>query len=66
MDFFLWGVVKDNVYLPPLPTTLHELKTQIREACENTDQEILHKVWQVVEYRFDVARASRGDHTELQ
>jgi hypothetical protein len=28
------------------------LKTRIREACVNTDQEILHNVWQEVEYRF--------------
>jgi hypothetical protein len=54
MDFFLWGFIKDNVYVRPLPTTLHELKTRIREACANTDQEILHNVWQEVEYRFDV------------
>jgi hypothetical protein len=56
MDFLLWGFVKHNVYVPKLLTTLHELKTQIREACANTDQEILHNVWQEVEYRFDVAR----------
>jgi hypothetical protein len=55
MDFFLWGFVKDNVYFPRLPTTLHELKTRIREACANTGKEILH-VWQEVEYRFDVAQ----------
>jgi hypothetical protein len=64
-DFFLWGFMKDNVYIPPLPTTLHELKTRIREACANTDQEILHNVWQKAEYRFDVARATRGAHIEL-
>jgi hypothetical protein len=40
MDFFLWGFVKANVYVPPLPTTLPELKTRIREACADTDQEI--------------------------
>jgi hypothetical protein len=28
MDFFLLGFVKDNVYVPPLPTTLHDLKTR--------------------------------------
>jgi hypothetical protein len=56
MDVFLRGFVKDNVYVPPLPTTLHELKTRVREACVNTDQEILHNVWQEVEYRFDVAQ----------
>jgi hypothetical protein len=54
MDFFLWGFVKDNVYVPPLPTTLPELKTRIREVSANSDQEILHNVWQEVEYHFDV------------
>jgi hypothetical protein len=38
MDFFLWTFLKDNVYFPPLPTTLHELKTRIRQASANTDQ----------------------------
>jgi hypothetical protein len=55
MDFFLWGFMKDNVYIPPLPTALHELKTRIREACADIDQEILH-VWQEVECQFDVAQ----------
>jgi hypothetical protein len=59
------GFVKDSVYVPSLPTTLHELKTRIREARANTDQEILHDVWQEAEYRFDVVRATCGAHTEL-
>jgi hypothetical protein len=59
------GFVKDNVYVPPLQKTLHELKTRIREACANTDQEILQNVWQEVEYRFDVVRATHGAHIEL-
>ncbi|PNF30503.1 hypothetical protein B7P43_G10879 [Cryptotermes secundus] len=25
-DFFLWGYVKDHVYVPPLPTNLDDLK----------------------------------------
>jgi hypothetical protein len=57
--------MKDNVYVPQLLTTLHELKTRIREACANISQEILHNVWQEVEYRFDVARYIRGAHIEL-
>jgi hypothetical protein len=65
MDSLLWGFVKDNVNVPPLLTTLHELNTRIREACANTDQGILHNVWQEVEYRFDVAQATRGNHIEL-
>jgi hypothetical protein len=51
--------------IPDIPTSLHELKTRIGQACANTDQEILHNVWQEVEYRFDVARETRGAHTEL-
>jgi hypothetical protein len=56
--------VKD-IYFPLLPITLHELKTRIREACANNDQEIPHSMWQEVEYRFDVALATRGAHIEL-
>jgi hypothetical protein len=56
MDFFLWGFVKDSVYVPLLPTILHELKTQIKEACANIDQEIFHSMWQDVEHWFDVAQ----------
>jgi hypothetical protein len=51
--------------IPDVLTTLHELKTWIREACANTDQEVLHNVWQEVEYQFDVARATHGAHVEL-
>ena len=29
-DFFLLGFVKDNVYVPPLPQNLEELKNRIR------------------------------------
>jgi len=25
-DFFLWGYVKDQVYVPPLPASIPELK----------------------------------------
>jgi hypothetical protein len=34
---FLGGFVKDNVWRPPLPTTLHDLKRRITEAGANTD-----------------------------
>jgi len=33
-DFFLWGYVKDQVYVPPLPASIPELKVQIRTAIE--------------------------------
>jgi hypothetical protein len=56
--------VKDSVY-SPLLTTLHEPKTRTREACANTDQEILYSLWQEAECRFDVARATCGAQIEL-
>jgi hypothetical protein len=38
---------------------------RIREACVNTDQAILHNVWQEAEYRFDVNHATCGSHIGL-
>ena len=31
-DFFLRGYVKDQVYVPPLPASIPELKVRIRTA----------------------------------
>ena len=31
-DFFLWGYVKDQVYVPPLPASIPELEVRIRTA----------------------------------
>jgi len=33
-DFFLWVYVKDQVYVPPLPENIPELKLRIRTAIE--------------------------------
>jgi hypothetical protein len=60
-----WLMLQLQEDIPDIPTTLHELKTRIREACANTDREILHNLWQEVEHRFDVTRATRGAHIEL-
>ena len=50
MDFLLWGFVKDSVYVPPLQTILHELKTRLREACAKIDHEILRNMWLEVDF----------------
>jgi len=65
MAFLLWGFAKDNVYVLALPTSLHELRTLIRESCSRSDYEIICDVWQEIEYRVDVAGATRGAHIEL-
>lgn len=44
-SFFLAFLLKDTVYIPPLPTTLVKLKTRIRAVIESNTQDTLAKVW---------------------
>ena len=45
-DFFLWGYVKDQVYVPPLPASIPELKERIRTAIETITADMLQTVWE--------------------
>ena len=63
-DFFLWGFVTDNVYVPPLPKTLPELRERIDIAIGNVTQDVLERVWQEWEYRLDICRVTLGAHIE--
>jgi hypothetical protein len=63
-DYFLWGFVKEAVYVWPLPTTSVDLKTRIRTAVNSVTQDILLRVWDELSYRLDVIRAAGGGHTE--
>ena len=45
-DFFLWGYVKDQVYVPPLPASIPELKVRIRTAIETITADMLQTVWE--------------------
>jgi len=40
-DFFLCGYVKDQVYVPPLPASIPELKVRIRTAIETITADML-------------------------
>jgi hypothetical protein len=57
--------VKDDVYVPPMPITLNNLKDRIRTAIAKIYQPLLQNVWHEVECRLDVCRATNGAHTEL-
>lgn len=59
-DFFLWGYIKDKVYVPPLPTNLEELKIRIKDAVNAVTPDIISKF----DYRIDVCRAAGGGHIE--
>ncbi|KAJ4450472.1 hypothetical protein ANN_01897 [Periplaneta americana] len=41
-DFFLWSFVKNNVYIPPLPAMMAELRKCINTAIRNITQDMLH------------------------
>ena len=53
-DLFLWGYVKDQVYVPPLPASIPELKVRIRTAIETITADMLQTVWKEMDYRVDV------------
>ena len=63
-DFFLWGYVKDQVYVPALPASFPELKVRIRTAIETITADTLQTVWKEFDYRVDVCRITKGAHIE--
>jgi hypothetical protein len=62
---FFGGYIKDQFYIPPLLTTLENLKARIRQAVGHVFCEMLESIWQEREYRFDVRRATDGLHIKL-
>ncbi|KAJ4451225.1 hypothetical protein ANN_02685 [Periplaneta americana] len=62
--FFIWGYLKDRVFVPPLPRDLEELKTRIREAAATVTEDMLKRVWEEFDYRLDICRVTRGSHIE--
>ena len=61
--FFLWGYVKDQVYVPPLPASIPELNVRIR-TIEKITTDMLQTVWHEIDYRVDVRRITKGAHIE--
>ena len=66
MDFFLWGFVTDQVFVPPLPANVVELRTRITAAVAKVTPEMLRSVWQETDYRWEVCRITNGSHIEPQ
>jgi hypothetical protein len=63
-DFFVWGFIKDRVFVPPLPATLVDLRTRVTAAITVIDHDMLQRVQQELDYRFDVCRVTSGAHIE--
>ena len=61
-DFFLWGYIKERVFVPPLPVSLNELKQRITTAVASVDEDMLRSVWTELAYRIDICRVTKGSH----
>jgi hypothetical protein len=57
-DFFLWGYVKDKVFIPPVPVTLDDLKQRITTATAGVDEDMFTRVWQEFDYRMTKVHTS--------
>jgi len=53
----------DQVYIPPLPASIPELKVQIRTATKTITADML-QTWNERDYRVDVCRITKGAHIE--
>jgi hypothetical protein len=49
-DFFPWDYVNDEVYIPPLPARIPELKVRIRTTIETITADMLQTVWNGLDY----------------
>jgi hypothetical protein len=56
---FLGGFVKDSVYVPPLPTSIQELRDGITHTLQAITADMLQ-----FDYRVYVCRVTRGTHIE--
>lgn len=64
LDFFLWGFLKDKVYVTPLPANLAELRNRITATVALVTPDMLQRVWEEIDFRWDVCRMTNGSHIE--
>jgi len=53
-----------EVYVPPLPASIPELKVRIRTAIETVTADMLQTVSNELDYRVGVCRITKGAHIE--
>jgi len=63
-DFFLWGFVKDIVFVPPLPANLQDLRNRITAAVAVVDRDMLICVRSEMGYRIDGYRIIKSRQIE--
>jgi hypothetical protein len=63
-NYFLWGYVKDKVFVPPLPASIPDLQSRNDATVETITPDMLIKVWQESDYSLDVCHVAKGAHIE--
>jgi len=53
-----------EVYVPPLPANIPELKVRIRTAIQTITTDMLQTVWNELDYRVDVCIITKGANIE--
>jgi hypothetical protein len=64
MDLFFWGYIKDIVYSERVGS-LPDLRRRISAAIAAVHVDVLSRVFDEAEFRFDVCRTVNGAHIEL-
>ncbi|GFX18749.1 uncharacterized protein TNCV_3019071 [Trichonephila clavipes] len=63
-DFYLWGFIKDCVYVPRLPADLSDLRHRMEADVARISSDTLKKVWDELAYQLNVCRVTNGAHVE--
>ncbi|GFW89913.1 uncharacterized protein TNCV_4196011 [Trichonephila clavipes] len=61
-DFYLWELIRDCVYVPPLPADLPDLRHRIEAAVARITSDTLNNVWDELVYRLDEYRVTNETH----
>ena len=63
LDFFLWGYLKEKVYVTP-PRDLDDLKERVENTCRQLTPDVLRSVVENMGRRLHTCIAADGGHFE--
>ncbi|GBO08300.1 hypothetical protein AVEN_171614-1 [Araneus ventricosus] len=61
LDFYVWGYVKQHVYSERI-NDINHFKQRITDVIHTVTPDVLTRVWEELDYRLDVCRATNGAH----
>ena len=64
LDFFLWGFIKDEVYVIPQPKDIEEIKSRVVEAIDKIGTALLARVHESFRERLSRLVKTKGLHIE--